>query len=441
MACWSQPKTRATLEQASQQSGVRKYHHMDRSRIVITGLGVVSPNAIGAKAFEQACRDGRSGIKRITAFDTASIKSRVAGIVDDFDPLSVMEAVDVRRVPRMIPFAVGAAKEAMAQAGLVVDHDNPQLARRVGVMLGTGGGGLEFVEEQYRRIYQGGKRSPFAITAGTHGNLSSELSIQLKLRGPSHVISTGCASATDAIGHARMLIRSGMADVMIAGGADATIAPGILGGFEMLGVISTRHFDDPTHASRPFNRDRDGFILGEGAWMFVLESFEHARSRGAAVLAEVIGYGSTCDAYHRVQIAPDLEECVRAIQDALRDADVTPEQIDYVNLHGTGTDLNDRLETAAMKRSLGDIATKIPMSATKSLIGHPQGAGGAAGLAATVLAMQSGHIHPTINLNDPDPACDLDYVPNVARAHAVRYAICNCIAFGSKNSALVLRAG
>jgi 3-oxoacyl-[acyl-carrier-protein] synthase II len=417
------------------------HHHMDRSRIVITGLGVVSPNAIGGKAFERACQDGKSGIKPITAFDTSLIKSKVAGIVDDFDPLSVMDAVDVRRVPRMIPFAVAAAREAMSQAGLVVDHDNPQFARRVGVMLGTGGGGLEFVEEQYRRIHQGGKRSPFAITAGTHGNLSSELSIQLKLRGPSHVVSTGCASATDAIGHARMFIRSGMADVMIAGGADATIAPGILGGFEMLGVISTRHFDDPAHASRPFNRDRDGFILGEGAWMFVLESLEHARSRGAAVLAEVIGYGSTCDAYHRVQIAPDLEECVRAIQDALRDAEVTADQIDYVNLHGTGTELNDRLETAAMKRSLGGIATTIPMSATKSLIGHPQGAGGAAGLAATVLAMQSGHIHPTINLTDPDPACDLDYVPDTARAHAVRYAICNCIAFGSKNSALVLRAG
>lgn len=414
---------------------------MDRSRIVITGLGVVAPNAIGAKPFEQACRLGKSGIKRITAFDTSAIKSTVAGIVDDFDPLSVMDAVDVRRVPRMIPFAVGAAKEAMSQAGLVVDDDNPQLARRIGVMLGTGGGGLEFVEEQYRRIYQGGKRSPFAITAGTHGNLSSELSIQLKLRGPSHVISTGCASATDAIGHARMIIRSGMADVMIAGGADATIAPGILGGFEMLGVISTRHFDDPTHASRPFNRDRDGFILGEGAWMFVLESLDHARSRGATILAEVIGYGSTCDAYHRVQIAPDLDECVRAIQDALHDANIPASQIDYVNLHGTGTDLNDRLETSAIKRSLGDVAMQIPMSATKSLIGHPQGAGGAAGLAATVLAMQSGYIHPTINLTDPDSACDLDYVPNIARAHAVRHAICNCIAFGSKNSALVLRSG
>lgn len=412
---------------------------MHRPRIVITGLGVVSPNAIGADAFELACRNGVSGLKWIDAFDTSSIKSRVAGIVSSFDPLSAMDATDVRRVPRMIPFAVAASKEAMQQARLHVERSDMRLSRRIGVSLGTGGGGLEFVEEQYRRIYQGGKRSPFAITAGTHGNLSSELSIQLGLRGPSHVVSTGCASSTDAIGHAIMTLRSGMADVIVAGGADATIAPGILGGFEMLGVISTRSFDDPTLASRPFNRDRDGFILGEGAWMFVLETLDHARSRGATILAELIGYGSTCDAYHRVQIAPDLEECVRAMHEALADANLTPDQIDYVNLHGTGTDLNDRLESAAIKRAFGDVARRIPMSATKSLIGHPQGAGGAAGLAATVLAMRSGFVHPTINLTEPDPECDLDYVPNVSRRHRVRHALCNCIAFGSKNSVLVVR--
>lgn len=411
---------------------------MPKPRIVITGLGVVSPNAIGAEAYERACRDGVSGIKHIDEFDTSSIKSKVAGIVRGFDPLTVMEAVDVRRVPRMIPFAVSAAKEAMAQARLHVD-DNVRLSRSTGVSLGTGGGGLEFVEEQYRRIYQGGKRSPFAITAGTHGNLSSELSIQLKLRGPSHVISTGCASSTDAIGHAMMTLRAGMADVVLAGGADACIAPGILGGFEMLGVISTRSFDDPTKSSRPFNRDRDGFILGEGAWMFILETLDHARSRGAIPLAELVGYASTCDAYHRVQIAPDLEECVRAMHEALADANVTPEQIDYVNLHGTGTDLNDRLETAAITRAFGTAAKRVACSATKSLIGHPQGAGGAAGLAATVLAMHSGFAHPTINLTEPDPECDLDYIPNTARRLDIRHALCNCIAFGSKNSALVVR--
>ncbi|MBC7782748.1 MAG: beta-ketoacyl-[acyl-carrier-protein] synthase family protein [Burkholderiales bacterium] len=411
----------------------------EQQRIVITGIGVVSPNALGAANFELACRRGVSGLSQIDGFDTGAIKSRIAGVVRDFDPAGVMDPVDVRRVPRLIPLAVAASKEAIAQARLTIGSDSIALSRRTGVALGTGGGGLEFVEEQYRRIHQGGKRSPFAITAGTHGNLSSEISIQLKLRGPSHVISTGCASSTDAIGHAMMTLRAGAADVMIAGGADACIAPGILGAFEMLGVISTREFADPTKASRPFNRDRDGFILGEGAWMFVVETLDHARRRGATPLAEIAGYASTCDAYHRVQIAPDLEECTRAIEESLAAAGASADEVDYVNLHGTGTQLNDRLETAAIRRVMGERADKIPMSATKSLIGHPQGAGGAAGIAATVLAMHSGWVHPTINLTDPDPQCDLDYVPGVARAHAISCALCNCIAFGSKNSALVVR--
>jgi len=382
--------------------------------------------------------NGRSGITAITQFDTSTIKSRYAGTVTEFDAAEHVSTADLRRVPRMVPFAVAASREAMRMANLIVHDDDIALQRRIGVSLGTGGGGLEFVEEQYRRIYQGGKRSPFAITAGTHGNLSSELSIQLKLRGPSHVVSTGCASSTDALGHAMMVLRSGAVDVMIAGGADATIAPGILGGFEMLGVISTRTFDQPEISSRPFNIDRDGFILGEGAWMFVVETLANATRRGATVLAELAGYASTCDAFHRVQIAPDLEECTRAIAEALIDAQVSAEQIDYVNLHGTGTQLNDRLETAAIKRALGEAhARRTPMSATKSLIGHPQGASGAAGIAATVLMMQSGTLHPTINITQPDPACDLDYVP-VSRKHSIKAALCNCIAFGSKNSALVL---
>ena len=408
------------------------------SKIVITGIGVVSPNGVGRAAFDENSRRGISGVKRIEHFDTSTIKTRYAGIVTDFDPLQHMDATDLRRVPRMIPFAIAAAGEAMAQAGLQPAEDDVAARRRIGVSLGSGGGGLEFVEEQYRRLFSGGKRSPYAITAGTHGNLSSELSIQLKIRGPSHVVSTGCASSTDAIGHAVMLIRSGKVDVMLTGGADATIAPGILHGFEMMGVVSTRTHNNPAEASRPFNRDRDGFILGEGAWMFVVESLDHALARGATPLAEIAGYGSTCDAYHRVQIAPDLAECVRAIEEALHEAGATPADVDYVNLHGTGTQLNDKLETAALKKAFGDRARSIPASTTKSLIGHPQGAGGAAGIAATVLMMQSGHLHPTINLVTPDPACDLDYVPQ-SRPHRIDVALCNCIAFGSKNSAIVLR--
>jgi 3-oxoacyl-[acyl-carrier-protein] synthase II len=235
------------------------------------------------------------------------------------------------------------------------------------------------------------------------------------------------------------LIRAGVVSAMVAGGADAPIAPGILGAFEKMKVISTRAWDDPAKASRPFTRDRDGFVLGEGAWMFVLEDREAALARGATVLAEIAGYASTCDAYHRVQIAPDVAEPVRAIELALSDAGIAKDEIGYVNLHGTSTQLNDKMETLALRKVFDARADAIPMSSTKSMIGHPQGACGAAGVAATVLAMRLGQVHPTINLDAPDPECDLDYVPNVARQADVDVALCNCIAFGSKNSALVIR--
>jgi 3-oxoacyl-[acyl-carrier-protein] synthase II len=253
------------------------------------------------------------------------------------------------------------------------------------------------------------------------------------------VLSTGCTSSTDAIGYAMLLIRTGTIPMMLAGGADAPISRGILTAFEKMRVVSTRKWEDATQASRPFSLDRDGFILGEGSWMFVLEDRDHALARGAAILAELAGYASTCDAYHRVQIAPDVEEPVRAIELALHDANVSKDEVAYVNLHGTGTALNDKLETAAMKKCFGPRAAAIPCSSTKSLIGHPQGACGAAGLAATVLSLQSGTFHPTLNLETPDPECDLDYIPHAARKLDAQIALCNCIAFGSKNSAIVLR--
>ncbi|MGH7213307.1 MAG: beta-ketoacyl-[acyl-carrier-protein] synthase family protein [Tepidisphaeraceae bacterium] len=413
-----------------------------RRRVVITGVGVVSPNGIGAGAFHQACAAGRSGVDWLTGIDTTGLRSSVAAQVRDFDPTTVLESPELRRVPRMVPMAIAASREAMAQAGLVIAPDDLDAQRRVGVALGTGGGGLAFVEEQYRAWFTEGTPSLYSITAGTHGNLSSELSIALKLRGPSHVLSTGCTSSTDAIGYATTLVRAGTVPVMLAGGADAPVARGILTAFEKMRVVSTRRWDDPRRASRPFNRDRDGFVLGEGAWMFVLEECDHALARGAAALAEVAGYGSTCDAYHRVQIAPDLEEPVRAMELAIRDAGIAKDDVGYVNLHGTGTELNDRLETAAVKKCFGARATtSLPASSTKSMIGHPQGACGAAGMAATVLSMRHGVLHPTINLDNPDPHCDMDYVPNLARRASVDVALCNCIAFGSKNSALVLVRG
>lgn len=405
---------------------------------VITGVGVVSPNGVGVEAFTRACLAGESGLKRPSLPEHGEGKTSSLGIVEGFDPTSVMSDADVRRTPRMVPMAVAAAREAIAMARL--EHGPIESSRRIGVVLGTGGGGLGFVETQYAALFtKGGKLSPFAITAGTHGNLSSELSIQLGLRGPSHVISTGCTSSTDAFGYARYLLRSGMCDAVIVGGADSPIMPGILAGFERMGVVSMRRWDDPRQSSRPFSADRDGFVLGEGAWMFVMESAEFAKARGAKPLAALQGYGSTCDAYHRVQIAPDAAESSRAIELALADAGIDAGAVDYVNLHGTSTPMNDRLETLAIKRSLGPRAMQIPMSSTKSMIGHPQGACGAAGLAATIVTLRERRVHPTINVDMPDAECDLDYVTEGSRACDVEFVLCNCIAFGSKNSAIVLK--
>lgn len=416
----------------------------DRKRVVITGIGVISPNAIGADAYARALAAGVSGVGWLEAADGVNmtgLKSSVAGWVKGFEPAAVMEPNEARRVPRMVPMALAASREAMRMARLSVAADDVEEQQKIGVALGTGGGGMAFVEEQYRAFFLEGKGSLYSITAGTHGNLSSELSIGLRLRGPSHVVSTGCASSTDAIGYATMMIRNGVTPMMLAGGADSPISQGILVGFERMRVISTRRWERAEQASRPFSADRDGFVLGEGAWMFVLEELDHAMDRGAKVLAEVAGYGSTCDAYHRVQIDPQVEEPVRAIERALADAGVAKDEVGYVNLHGTGTKLNDRMETAVLRKCFGKRSEQIPGSSTKSMIGHPQGACGAAGLAATVLGMRDGIMHPTINLERRDPACDLDYVANVARKMHVNAAVCNCIAFGSKNSVLVVTRG
>jgi 3-oxoacyl-[acyl-carrier-protein] synthase II len=271
------------------------------------------------------------------------------------------------------------------------------------------------------------------------GTLSSELSMRFGLRGPSHVITTGCTSSTDAMGYSLRQIQSGRIDMALTGGADAPIALGIVKGFILMKIMTDSWNQAPERGSRPFSADRDGFVLAEGSWMFVFEELEHARARGAKVLAEVCGYGSTCEAYHRVRLQECGEEPARAIGLAMKEAGVASTDVDYVNLHGTSTQLNDRIETRALKLALGEHAAKTPMSALKSQIGHPQGACGAAGVAATLVAMQSGMIPPTINIENPDPDCDLDYVPTLPRKAEIEHAICNCIAFGSKNSALVVR--
>lgn len=409
-----------------------------RRRVVITGIGVVSPNGIGCEAFARNCLDGRSGVSPLT-LPVTHLKTTVAAQVLNYDPSPVLDHAEARRVPRLIPMALQASREALAMADVTLAPDDLESQRKVGVALGTGGGGLAFVEEQYKTFFTEGKGSVYSITSGTHGNLSSELSIHLALRGPSHVLSTGCTSSTDALGYAAMLIRAGAVPMMLAGGADAPIAPGILTAFEKMRVVSTRRWDDPAKASRPFSADRDGFVLGEGSWMFVLEDADHAAARGARPLAEFAGYASTCDAYHRVQIAPEVLEPVRAMELAMADADIAKTDVAYVNLHGTSTDLNDRMETAAVKKCFGPHAHRLVTSSTKSMIGHPQGACGAAGLAATILCLRQGAAHPTINLDTPDPACDLDYTPHTARKLDAQVALCNCIAFGSKNSAIVVK--
>jgi 3-oxoacyl-[acyl-carrier-protein] synthase II len=413
-----------------------------KRRVVITGMGSVSPNGVGNAAFAEGILAGRSGVGRISRFDPSEIQVQIAGQVQDFDELAWVEKRERKHVSRVLPLALAAATEALNDAGLPGDSLPMEERRRFGVILGSGGGAQEFTEEQYRLFFhqQYSKMSLFCIPTGVMGTLSSELSVRFGLRGPSHVVTTGCTSSTDALGYAVRQIQAGRLDMVLSGGADAPIALGIVKGFILMKILTSSWNQEPERGSRPFTVDRDGFVLAEGAWMLVLEEYEHAKARGAKMLAEICGYGSTCEAFHRVRLQECGEEPARAIGLAMKEAGIAPQDVHYVNLHGTSTQLNDRIETRALKLALGEHAREVPMSALKSQIGHPQGACGAAGVAATIVAMRSGQIPPTINLDTPDPECDLDYVPDTDRKKVIEHAVCNCIAFGSKNSALVLRA-
>jgi 3-oxoacyl-[acyl-carrier-protein] synthase II len=409
-------------------------------RVCITGVGCVTPIGLGRDAFWSALRRGESGVRRIESFDVDRSPVKIAAEVRGFDWESQLNPKDRRHVPRTVPLALAAAREALDDARLQPSDFSLDEKRAFGVLLGTGGGGLAFTERQYSYYFNGEtpRVSVYTIPSSTHGGLSSELSMAFGLRGLSHVVSTGCTSSTDAIAYAAQHIALGRQDAMLAGGVDAPIAPGILAGFNLMTVLTNEWNDEPQRASRPFSRDRSGIVLGEGAWIYVLEDLERAQKRGATIYAEVTGYGATCDAYHRVRLEENGEEPARAMRLALEDAGRSASEVDYVNLHGTSTLLNDRIETQALKVALGADARRIPMSATKSQIGHPQGASGAAGIAAALCAINTSVIPPTINLDEPDPACDLDYTPNHAREREVRVALCNCIGFGSKNSALVV---
>jgi 3-oxoacyl-[acyl-carrier-protein] synthase II len=410
--------------------------------VVITGMGCVTPIGIGREAFWRGLQNGDSGVRRIESFDISNSPVKIAAQVRDFDWQAQLGVKDRKHVPRTVPLALAAAREALADAGIATDELSLEARQQIGVEIGTGGGGLPFVEDHYAIWYNGGshsKASVYIIPAATHGTLSSELSMAFGLRGLSHVVSTGCTSSTDAIAYAAQHIALGRQEIMVSGGVDAPLAPGILAGFNLLTVLTTEWNEEPERASRPFTRNRSGMVLGEGSWIYVLEEFERARKRGANIYAEIMGYGSTCDAYHRVRLQEGGDEPARAMSLAMADAGMNAGQLDYINLHGTSTVLNDRIETNALKLALNSNSARVPMSATKSQVGHPQGASGAAGLGAALCAIRTGVIPPTINLDAPDPDCDLDYVPLEAREADVRAALCNCIGFGSKNSALVIR--
>jgi 3-oxoacyl-[acyl-carrier-protein] synthase II len=412
-----------------------------KRRVVVTGMGAVSPNGVGREKFWKATRAGVSGVRRISRFDPAGFAVQVAGEVVDFDEEAYVVPKDRQHVSRVVPLGIAAVRESLADAGVEYGSMSREELRDVGVIVGSGGGSQEFTEEQYRLYYTGRQKqcSVYTIPTSTIGTLASEISMRFGFRGLSHIVSTGCTSSTDAVGYAMRNIQAGVLDMIVAGGVDAPIAPLILRGFMLMRIMSTAWNHEPQRASRPFSRDRDGFVIAEGAWFFVLEELEHARARGARVYGEVCGYASTCEAYHRVRLEECGEEPARTMLLAIEEGGVAPDAVQYINYHGTSTELNDKIETRATKLAFNGHAYKLAGSSVKSLIGHPQGACGAAGMAATLLAMRDGVAPPTINVDEPDPECDLDYIPEAGRKLAIEYAVANCIAFGSKNSALLLR--
>ena len=411
-------------------------------RVVITGMGVVSPNGIGQGAFTAAVLAGNSGVKRIARFDPCCLPVKIAGEIPEFDELAWVDARERKHVSRVVPLSLAASAEALSDAGLDPARMSLEEQRSIGVILGSGGGAQEFSEEQYRLWHSGQVKqvSLFCIPSGTMGTISSEVSMRFGFRGCSHVVTAGCTSSSDALGYAYQHIQAGVQPMFLVGGVDAPITPGIIKGYSLMRALTQSWNQAPERASRPFCADRDGFVLAEGSWMFVLEEYQHARARGARIWAEIVGYAATCEAFHRVRMSDSPQEPARAVTLALEEAKLAPQDIQYVNLHGTSTEMNDRVETQALKLALGCQAKQIPMSALKSQIGHAQGACGAAGVAATLVAMRTGQIPPTINLEKPDPHCDLDYVPEPGRKAEIEHAICNCVGFGSKNSALVLRS-
>jgi 3-oxoacyl-[acyl-carrier-protein] synthase II len=409
---------------------------LDR-RVVITGIGLVSSLGIGTHANWNALLAGTSGVRRITKFDASAFAAQIAAEITGFDPLQFIEKKDVKKMDVFIQYAIAASQFAMEDSKLPI---TPLSASRTGVFIASGIGGFTTIEREHRALLEGGPRkiSPFFIPSAIINLAAGQVSIRFGAKGPNSATCTACSASAHAIGDALEIIRRGDADAMLAGGSEAAITPMGVGGFGALRALSTRN-DEPARASRPFDRDRDGFIIGEGAGILVLEELEHARQRGAPIYAELVGYGMSADAFHITAPSEDGEGAVRVMGLALKDAGVRPEEVDYINAHGTSTPHNDRLETLAIKKCFGDHARALAISSTKSMTGHLLGAAGGLEAAICALAVHHQTVPPTINLDNPDEECDLDYVPHTSRSMAIRYALSNSFGFGGTNAALLFK--
>lgn len=407
-------------------------------RVVVTGLGVVTPVGNDVATMWGSLVAGRSGIRRITSFDPTGFDSQIAGEVRDFDPASYLSLKEIKRTERFTQFAIAAAKQAVADAGLQLEREDPF---RCGVIIGSGMGSMHLIEEQHTIYLQKGPQrlTPFMIPMLIINMAPGHVAMDLGWKGPNFATTTACASGTHGVGEAFRTIQRGEADVMLGGGTESCITPMAVGGFCALMALSRRN-DDPPRASRPFDKERDGFVIGEGAGVMVLEALEHARKRGARIYAEIVGYGATADAYHMTAPDPDGAGASKAMERALADARLRPDQISYINAHGTSTELNDKIETLAITKVFGASAKRVPVSSTKSMMGHLVGAAGGVEAILAVLAIRHGVIPPTINYEHPDPDCDLDYVPNHARQAPVETALSNSLGFGGHNATVIFAA-
>jgi 3-oxoacyl-[acyl-carrier-protein] synthase II len=413
--------------------------HLQKRRVVVTGVGLVTALGTGTEETWKGLCEGRSGVTAISRFDTAQFSTKIAAEVKNFDPLRWFEKKDLKKMDSFIHYAVAAADYAMQQAGLTIDPAS-ELAERTGVFIGSGIGGFTVIEREHQAFLEGGPRkiSPFFIPSSIINLAAGQVSIRFSARGPNSAPCTACSSGAHAVGDAFRVIARGDADVMICGGSEAAVTPMGVGGFAAMRALSTRN-EEPTRASRPFDKDRDGFVVGEGAGVLVLEELEMAKARGAKIIAELVGYGMSGDAYHITLPPDDGKGAHRVMLNAITDAGITPGQVQYINAHGTSTPPNDRIESIAIKRLFGDHAYKVAISSTKSMIGHLLGAAGAVEAGITSLVVQRGILPPTINYETPDPDCDLDYVPNKMRKADVQYALSNSFGFGGTNASLLFK--